>query len=103
MDAEPLHDGEARPVDDREALVGEGLPDGERHLEICGDDGLDQERAVADCAPLPLRGGESKSARHERPQLDEHVVGGDESIARGEDLNRPNVGAVVEIGRREED
>src|SRR5438105_1877081 len=41
-DAEPLHDREARAVDDREVLIRKALADRERDLEVGGSDRLDR-------------------------------------------------------------
>jgi hypothetical protein len=61
QDAESLHDGEARPVDDREVLVGERLTDPEGDLEVGGRDRLDSGRAATDRLP-PLLGGTGADA-----------------------------------------
>ena len=42
VDAEPLHDREGGPVDEREILIGEGLPHRPRGLEVGRPDALDR-------------------------------------------------------------
>lgn len=55
MDAAPVHHGEARPVDEREPLVGVRLADREGPFEIGRPDRLDGDRARADRAPCRRR------------------------------------------------
>ena len=98
-DAQSLHDGEARSVDDREILVGEVLADREGDIEIGGDDGLDRDRTGPDRPPEPLCRVTAEPVRDQKPGLDEHVVARHEPLSGGNDLLRARVAAVTAIGR----
>lgn len=74
QDPEPLHDGEARSVDDREVLVVEALADGEGDLEVCEGDRLDRCGAAPDRAPVLLRGATPQTVREQEPRLDKDVI-----------------------------
>jgi len=56
VDTEPLHDREARPVDDGEVLVGESRVDGEGRFEVDDPDRLDGRGAAAEGRPEPIGG-----------------------------------------------
>src|SRR5215204_1108918 len=51
----PLHQGEARARDKREAVIGERSSDGLCRFEIRGSDRLDLDAGGARAAPEPLR------------------------------------------------
>ena len=102
QDAEPLHHREARPVDDREVLIGKALSDRERDFEVRRGDRLEGRRVVHH-GPVPLGAPTAEPVREQEPCLDDHVVTGDETFAGPEDLLRANVVAVVGVGSRVED
>lgn len=103
QDAKSLHDREARPVDDREILVGEALPDRESNLEVGRRDRLDGGGAAPDGLPIPLGRVPTQTVREQEPGLDEDVVARQEPLAAREDALCAAVAAVAAVGRRVED
>jgi len=102
-DAEPLHDGEACAVDDREVLVGKALADREGDFEVAERDGLDGGGAAPERAPEPLGWVAPKPMREQQPRFHEDVVARHERLAAGEDLLRALVASVPAIRSGVED
>jgi len=96
-DAESLHDGEARPVDDREVLIREGLADREGALEVGYPHGFDRRSTATDPLPVALSGVAAEARRQQEPGLHENMVARYESFAGIENPLRPCVVAVVGI------
>ena len=97
VDAQALHDREAGAVDDREALVGEVVPDAEGDLQVGEADRLDGGRAAANRRPELLGGRPSQAVCQEHPGLDEDMVARDQQLAGAEDLLGPLVAAVAAV------
>lgn len=103
QDSEPLHDGEARSVDDREVLVAEALADGEGDLEVCESHRLDRCGAAPDRVPVLLRRTPSQTVREQEPRLDKDVVARYEPLAGGEDLLGAGVARISAVSGCVED
>jgi hypothetical protein len=102
-EAEALHDGEARSIDNGEIVVRKRFADCERHLEIGETDGLDGSRAAADCIPVRLGRASAQAVREQQPGLDEHVVACHEPFAARQDLLRALITSVAAVGGGVED
>jgi hypothetical protein len=91
-DAQTLHDGEAGPIDDREALIREGFPDGPSGFEVGGADGLDPYRPASDSVPEAFGSLTMIAAVQEQPSFHDNVVG--RNVLRGSFQNRLRSGVV---------
>jgi hypothetical protein len=103
MHAEPLHDGEARAVDDREVLIRKRLACREGRFEIGGGDELDGGSAASQGSPEVLSRSETETVREQEPRFDDDVVAGDEPLTRTEDLLRTGIAPVSPVGCGVED
>ena len=76
-DAQSFHDGEARPIDDREVLIRESFPDGPSGLEVDRGSGLDPYRPASDAVPKAFGSLAMIAAVQEQPGFHDNVVGRD--------------------------
>ncbi len=81
-DAESLHDGEARSVDDREVLIREAFADREGDLEVRGGDRLDGGGAASNCLPVALCRATPESVCDQEARLDEDMIAREQPLSR---------------------
>lgn len=103
MDAEPEHDRETRPVDDRKGLVREGVADRPGRLKIGGNHELGSHDACANPTPEGIGSGLPEPSLEEQPRLDEDVVCRHQSFIHAEDYSGAIMPGVSEVNGGVED
>jgi hypothetical protein len=103
VQAQPVHDREARAIDERERLVGELLADLHRAQEVAWADGFDLDGAAQQGPDDPIAGRAIEARAHQPPELGQHRGRGDRRHAvGGEHVGEPIVPGRLLDGDREE-